>query len=636
MNLETRLKGFPVFFTRDDEGQSGESPPPPPDWLAGAPPSSSEEEDDFDDPYADPHGGYENPSAFEDSKRDAYEPPQVPQPGSPQGPPQQEDEYYAAPDRPSYSSVPPPPQQQPQGFGEPPASKHEAPSDPYAPPQQEQELPSQPAGDPYELPPENDPYASTGNDQWGGEQPTASMPPPPPPSGADPRDYRVSQDEIQPGSAPDYQQPTIRDLREFHSQEEQRQETPYHEEPPQEVSADPPSGVDALRHAAAPPGGPPNLELEQQAQGDRPAYSEQQFGDQIGSGLDASGFPKYDPLLPEEQQEDVALSRRVAGMVWLFFAALMTFGAFLIAEERGAGATLAVMAPMMAIGLILLTGTRFSGILGMAAGVVYGLIFIFLALLVLANDAALERAVSVDAIPPIMSVLLGALGVAFIISTLLMLAGNPGNTRVTFGAVILVLAQAGAMLYGSSAEMNFRQRLTDPSTTLAAKEFGSPAEGLLFTKPEGWAGYPWPMIQASSVLAHALETEPNYVFLNNNQDMMLAVYLTDIPPVSISALFEGDSLSPLEQEILRGLPPEGDAADQFNFQGLDFSERTYSGVIGNGRRLATTIDKARYDGQLLVIALTRDLESNDSTRDGAEEALNRFFQSLRLVEPAES
>src|SRR5690606_18276480 len=117
-------------------------------------------------------------------------------------------------------------------------------------------------------------------------------------------------------------------------------------------------------------------------------------------------------------------------------------------------------------------------------------------------------------------------------------------------------------------------------------------EGYRFQKPEGWATYDWEAIRALSIapdsgfaVGAGLRTKPEFYYLNERQDMLVAFYRDNIREESLMGLFGQESLTDLEKEITRDLPSDRSKETKFEFpkdSGYDWTENVYSGRMPSG------------------------------------------------------
>ncbi len=358
-----------------------------------------------------------------------------------------------------------------------------------------------------------------------------------------------------------------------------------------------------------------------------PNYAQQTYGDLGDPAIGPDGVPRFVPEMPEEDSDPGEYGRRVAGFAWLFFALLSTAGWLL----GGTPLALAMFfhAPIVLVGLLLLTGAGWSGIVAILFSVLYGLLFLGLGLLVVAR-AALATAPVVE-LPMWFGGPVALVGLMFIVATCLMTIKGPGPVRSWLGAALLILPLVGATAVFSTVEV--RPRLSQPIVASAAsRTYGSEAAGITVDKPRGWAEYQWLQVVAISPMGKGLSTTPVVHLINDEQNLLFTLYSVEAPRRTISDLLGQESLTAAEEELMRGLPKSGEAAT-FTYQGVEFREQAYEGTVTEGVSLGVLVVRGEHNGRMIVAAVTWDADPKQATRQDANDAMNEFFSRMELVTP---
>jgi hypothetical protein len=361
-------------------------------------------------------------------------------------------------------------------------------------------------------------------------------------------------------------------------------------------------------------------------------YVGQRFGESAGAAVDADGRPRYVPELPEEAEDPAAYGRRVAGVTWSLYGVLLALTVGLMTKNVSVGGSFGT--PILLVGLAMLTGARWSGILGVVATLVYTVSLSIAGYFITNPNPAFFQSFHLTSPPPehyAYAFFLLALSCLF--SNLLMLVGSPGVTRAILGAFLMILPQIGATALIAAGES--RPMLT---SSIGGKEpaiVRDDKQGFSFVKPAGWSTYSWAEASRIAPVVRGLTTEPSSFFLNEKQDLLFAVYLDEVPKRSLAQLFGPEKLTPLEREITRDLPSVKDAPEPFDFAGKPFLENSYEGTASNGAKLYIILNKVQVGDRMLLITMTRDAAHNDDPAS-ADSALDDYYRSLKFEGPAAS
>lgn len=362
----------------------------------------------------------------------------------------------------------------------------------------------------------------------------------------------------------------------------------------------------------------------------KPNYAAQSFGNTGGPAVNADGVPLFVPDLPTPKEDEGASGRRVAGVTWIFLAALMGLG-FASAGLLNTGAPL--FGPMALLGILLLTGNRGVGILSILFTILFALATLAVGGLMVSADPSLERLVGERTLPPTLGYAFGGVGLGFLLGSMMMLVGRPGMGRAMVGAVLVILISVGSILGSTISSGGFAKRVTNPVGGPEAETVGSSIEGFTIDKPAGWLRYEWADVQEVSPLAFGLVNQPNYHFLNEDQTMLLTAHLDTAPARSFAALLGQDVLSDLEKELTRGLPPKNNTPESFNYAGISFLQNSYFGTPVDGPRMGIHMARGRMEGKTLILAVTwLGGENRDAApAPDAKATLDTVVQSLRLT-----
>ncbi len=361
----------------------------------------------------------------------------------------------------------------------------------------------------------------------------------------------------------------------------------------------------------------------------KPNYADEQFGESHLSGggaVDADGKPKYVPELNLRQVDPGSLGRRVAAGAWLFFSFLILLSIF---QTNQVSIGIASTSPLILTGLLLITGARWAGILGIIMSVLISVFYIFIGLLVIGFDV-LTSFGGVSMLPTSVGYSLIAMGVCFFFGNLLMLVKAPELGRSLFGALLVVVPLVATVAVAQLSIEAFVPKLTNPIDGFDSKEYGSSYENFYVVKPESWGAFEWAEIEIFSPLATDLTTKPNYNFLNQRQDALLSIYLTEPPKNTLATMLGQEILSPIEEEIIRGLPKKNREPVTYTYQGYEFQENVYGGTLDRGVSLKITIAHAVVGDKLFVIALTQRANEDGVTSSDSDPIFNEYFQSLRF------
>jgi hypothetical protein len=338
--------------------------------------------------------------------------------------------------------------------------------------------------------------------------------------------------------------------------------------------------------------------------------------------VNADGVPNYVPPLPEPLPDEGSLGRRVAAGAWVMFSVLLLISALKAGMISG---FMIVIMPMLIVAALLFSGREWTSTLGLIAGMLLGFLHIGFAALIIAGSGILSN-VGI-ALP--MGIMYGVAGVGLliIVANMVMLMGTPGLGRSMFGAVLMVVPLVA--LTGWASTLHLKPLLTKPVDDWQSSPLGG--NGLLFVKPGNWANFKWEQVSTVAVPGRGLSTEPNYHFLDRSQDLLFAIYKTELPQKSLSSLFGPKELYPLEKEVGRGFAPTSDP-EVYQFNGAEFTEMNFEGTTEQGDRLSVTLSRVEHNDQFFYFVLTRDAKSTSTTAEDATEALNQFFKGLKLLE----
>lgn len=316
------------------------------------------------------------------------------------------------------------------------------------------------------------------------------------------------------------------------------------------------------------------------------------------------------------------LGWRVAGVSWLIFSALMVIPFI----KAGVGTTtVAIFAPLALGGLALLTGWRWIGLTALGITTLYSMFFGFLGYLLIFDIRTLEVFGEISHLPPEYGIGMMVVGATFLFSNALLLVVAPEMGKAVVGALISLLPALGVLGFFLTADT--KPRLREPLHGFGAANFQDQQAGFRFQKPSGWTVYSWDEILDVSRLGRGLVTEPDFYFVDESQDLLLAIYLRDLPRRSLADLLGGGPRTALEVEIIRGLTPQAAEPDEFTFKDTEivFSEMVFEGALPDGTELSIIMDRAELSGKLLLVVMTRDLQSATTAGD-AERQLNEFYR----------
>lgn len=337
-------------------------------------------------------------------------------------------------------------------------------------------------------------------------------------------------------------------------------------------------------------------------------------------------LPPREVSRPSEADSSV-LGWRVAGVSWLIFSAMMIIP-FL---KAGVGTTTAVIfAPLIIGGLALLTGWRWIGLTALGVTTLYSMFFGFLGYLLVFDIQTLAVFGEISHLPAEYGIGMMVVGATFLFSNAMLLVAAPEMSRAILGALISLLPALGALGFFLTADT--KPQLRGPLSSFAAAGFHSPEGGFRFEKPAGWTVYSWEEILDTSRLGRGLVTEPDFYFVDERQDLLFTIYLRELPRRSLADLLGGAPRTALELEVIRGLPMKDAPPEEFTFKDTNivFTETIHEGTLDDGTRLSIIIDRAELPNKLLLVVMTRDLQSA-TTAEEAERQLNEFYRNFEFV-----
>ncbi|MCC6545783.1 hypothetical protein IT570_01345 [Candidatus Sumerlaeota bacterium] len=357
-------------------------------------------------------------------------------------------------------------------------------------------------------------------------------------------------------------------------------------------------------------------------------YASQGLDGARGPAVDRDGRPLFVPQMPEEKEDEGAYGRRVAAVAWLIFGILAGAGISLSLKQVSLAGSVAT--PLLVIGMMMFTGKKWAGVLGLLGAVAYAAFLAWVGHGLLNGDAQFLGRIKLDhAPPPLVGQLFYGLGATFLLGNLLMLVGRSGVVRAVLGAFLLIVplvAVAGTIALNSG-----RMLVANPLGNSSKAIIHLDDEGISFVKPEGWNTFNWKDVASNAPVAGGLTTRPRAFYLNERQDLLFAIYMDDPAKAGLAQLFSTDSLTQLEQEVTRGLPPVGQNGDTFDLQGKTFLENTYEGTTAANGKFSIITNKTQLDGRILLITITRDARANDDA-DEASRALNAFYKSFEITD----
>lgn len=358
-------------------------------------------------------------------------------------------------------------------------------------------------------------------------------------------------------------------------------------------------------------------------------YAGQGFGEKRGPAVDQDGRPLFVPDLPEEREDEGAHGRRVAAVAWLLFALIAGSGIALGLKEVALAGSIAT--PIAVVGLLMFTGKKWSGTLGLLGAVVHAGALAWVARMLLQGDESFLARIHLDnPPPPLFGQLFYGVAGAFLLGNLMMLISKPGVLRAIIGAVFVVLPMLGVT--GTLAINEVRPMVANPLGNASPAIIHLDDEGISFVKPAGWLTYTWADVPQAAPVAKDLRTAPRAFYLNERQDLMFAVYFDDGAKPALAQLFGGDKLTPLELEVTRGLPPVGKEDETFDLQGKTLLENVYEGTTQSNAKLSIITNKTQLGGRMLLIAMMRDMRANPDAVD-ASRALDSFYKSFEFAGP---
>lgn len=329
-----------------------------------------------------------------------------------------------------------------------------------------------------------------------------------------------------------------------------------------------------------------------------------------------------------DEPDPGVLGWRIAGGTWLLFTILMAVP--FLDSGVGIPTTASILGPLGAMGLILLSGWRWTGLVALGAATIYSMFFGFLGYLLIFDIHTLTVFGDIGQLPPEFGIGMMVIGATFLFSNALLLVAAPETTRAVLGSLITLIpatAAVGFFMFGET-----RPRLHTPLIGYSPSEFESSDPRFRFIKPAGWTVFHWEDIRDHSRLGRGLTTEPNFYFVDQDQALLFKIYIKPAPRRSLADLLGGHTLTPLEIEATRGFPANESQPETFPFKGTDItiSETTHDGVLEDGTSLSVTLDRMEVAGKMLLVVMTRDVHSGVS-HSVAEHELNMFFKDLEFV-----
>ncbi|MCC5876594.1 MAG: vitamin K epoxide reductase family protein [Candidatus Sumerlaeia bacterium] len=322
------------------------------------------------------------------------------------------------------------------------------------------------------------------------------------------------------------------------------------------------------------------------------------------------------------------LGWRFAGATWLVFSILMAIP--FLNSGVSVITTASIFGPLGVLGLILLSGWRWTGLLALGAATVYSMFFGFLGYLLIFDIHTLTVIGDIGQLPPEYGIGMMVIGASFLFSNVLLLVAAPESTRAVLGSLITLvptIAAVGFFLFGDT-----KPRLHTPLIGYSPAEFESREPRFRFIKPAGWTVYHWEDIRDHSRLGRGLTTEPDFYFVDQEQSLLFKIYIKEPPRRSLADLLGGPTLTPLEIEATRGFAPTQSQPDTFPFKGTDITitESIHEGVLEDDTSLSVILDRTEVAGKMLLIVMTRDIHSGVS-HTIAERELNKFYKDLEFV-----
>ncbi|MEO8376698.1 MAG: hypothetical protein ABI579_03440, partial [Candidatus Sumerlaeota bacterium] len=355
-------------------------------------------------------------------------------------------------------------------------------------------------------------------------------------------------------------------------------------------------------------------------------YGGQGFGEIRGPAVDKDGRPLYVPALPEEKEDEGAYGRRVAAVAWLLFGILSAGAISLWLKQVSIAGS--VTTPLILVGLMMFTGKKWSGVLGLLATVAYTALLAWIGHVLLNGDQEFLTKLNLDnAPPPLFGQMFYGLALTFLLSNLMMLISKPGVLRAILGAFLMVLPLVGVT--GMMTITKVRPVVTNPLGGPNKAIIHLDDEGISFVKPDGWTTYNWADVIKTAPVAEDLSRQPLAFYLNDSQDMMFAIYVDDSAKNGLAQLFGGEKVTPLEEEVTRGLPSVGKDGETFDLQGKTFLENLYEGTTESNGKFSVIINKTQLGGRMLLVTMMRDARVNRAT-DDASKALDLFYESFEI------